>query len=130
MKTVRVVAAIIEDGKTFLAAQRKEGTFRGFWEFPGGKIETGETDQEALRREIWEELGLHIDVGQFFETLEHDYPDFHLSMNCYRCRIRRGRIKLKDHLSASWLDRETAFSVEWIPADLGLVRRYVDKHLN
>ena len=121
MKTVRVAAAIIiQDDKVF-ATQRGYGAFKDGWEFPGGKIEDGETPQEALIREIKEELDTEIEVTDFLETVEYDYPDFHLSMDCFFCTIRSGELVLKEHEAARWLTAETLDSVEWLPADLGLV---------
>ena len=121
MKTVRVAAAIIiQDDKVF-ATQRGYGAFKDGWEFPGGKIEDGETPQEALIREIKEELDTEIEVTDFLETVEYDYPDFHLSMYCFFCTIRSGELVLKEHEAARWLTAETLDSVEWLPADLGLV---------
>ena len=121
MKTVRVAAAIIiRDDKVF-ATQRGYGAFKDGWEFPGGKIEDGETPQEALIREIKEELDTEIEVADFLETVEYDYPDFHLSMDCFFCTIRSGELVLKEHEAARWLTAETLDSVEWLPADLGLV---------
>lgn len=121
MKTVRVAAAIIiRDDKVF-ATQRGYGAFKDGWEFPGGKIEDGETPQEALIREIKEELDTEIEVADFLETVEYDYPDFHLSMDCFLCTVRSGELVLKEHEAARWLTAETLDSVEWLPADLGLV---------
>lgn len=121
MKTVRVAAAIIiQDDKVF-ATQRGYGAFKDGWEFPGGKIEDGETPREALVREIKEELDTEIEVADFLETVEYDYPDFHLSMDCFFCTIRSGELVLKEHEAARWLTAETLDSVEWLPADLGLV---------
>ena len=121
MKTVRVAAAIIiRDDKVF-ATQRGYGAFKDGWEFPGGKIEDGETPQEALIREIKEELDTEIEVADFLETVEYDYPDFHLSMDCFFCTIRSGELVLKEHEAARWLTAETLDSVEWLPADLRLV---------
>ena len=121
MKTVRVAAAIIiQDDKVF-ATQRGYGAFKDGWEFPGGKIEDGETPREALVREIKEELDTEIEVTDFLETVEYDYPDFHLSMDCFFCTIRSGELVLKEHEAARWLTAETMDSVEWLPADLGLV---------
>ena len=121
MKTVKVVAAIIKhDGKIF-ATQRGYGTFKDGWEFPGGKIEQGETPQEALRREICEELETDIEVGDLFDTIEYDYPEFHLSMGCYLCTIRSGSLVLKEHEAAKWLTKEDLDSVDWLPADLTII---------
>lgn len=121
MKTVKVAAAIIIDGNRVFATQRGYGEFKDGWEFPGGKVEPGETPQEALRREIKEELDIEIEIGELFDTVEYDYPNFHLSMNCFLCSIRSGVPELKEHEAAKWLTRETLRSVCWLPADLGLI---------
>ncbi len=121
MKTVKVVAAIIiEEGRVF-ATQRGYGAYKGSWEFPGGKVEPGENPGEALAREIREELDTEIEVGELFDTVEYDYPEFHLSMDCFLCRVTAGDLVLKEHEAARWLTSETIDSVEWLPADLGLV---------
>lgn len=128
MKTVKVVAAIIiENGKVF-ATQRGYGEFKDGWEFPGGKVEDGETPQEALVREIKEELDTEIEVGELLDTVEYDYPKFHLSMDCFICKIKSGDLVLKEHEAAKWLTKETLDSVEWLPADEGLIekiRKYI-----
>ena len=121
MKTVRVVAAIIIHENKIFATQRGYGEFKDGWEFPGGKIEPGETPQEALVREIKEELDIEIEVKDFLETVEYDYPEFHLSMDCFFCTIRSGELVLKEHEAAKWLTMETLDSVEWLPADKGLI---------
>ena len=121
MKVVRVVAAIIIEGDKVFATQRGYGDFKGGWEFPGGKIELNETPQEALVREIREELETEIEVGELLHTVEYDYPSFHLSMDCFICKIKSGDLVLKEHEAAKWLTKETLDSVEWLPADLGLV---------
>ena len=121
MKTVRVVAAIIIHENKIFATQRGYGEFKDGWEFPGGKIEPGETPQEALVREIKEELDIEIEVKDFLETVEYDYPEFHLSMDCFFCTIRSGEPVLKEHESVKWLTSETLESVGWLPADKGLV---------
>ena len=121
MKTIRVVAAIIiENGKVF-ATQRGYGDFKGGWEFPGGKIDAGETPEEALVREIKEELDTEVEVIELLDTVEYDYPNFHLSMDCFICRIKSGNLVLKEHEAAQWLTKETLDSVDWLPADLGLI---------
>ena len=129
MKTVRVVAAIILHENKIFATQRGYGEFKDGWEFAGGKIEPGETSREALVREIKEELDIDIEVKNFLETVEYDYPEFHLSMECFFCTIRSGELILKEHEAAKWLTAETLESVEWLPADRGLIegiRAYLD----
>ena len=121
MKKIRVVAAIIIEGDKVFATQRGYGEFKGGWEFPGGKIESNETPQEALVREIREELETEIEVGELLHTVEYDYPEFHLSMDCFICKIKSGDLVLKEHEAAKWLTKDTLDSVEWLPADLGLV---------
>ena len=123
MKTVRVAAAIIRSGHKIFATQRGYGEFKDGWEFPGGKIEAGETPQEALVREIREELDAEIQVGEKIDCVEYDYPDFHLSMECFWARIRSGELTLKEHEAARWLSREVLDSVDWLPADLSLIRK-------
>ena len=133
MKTVRVVAAIIIHENKIFATQRGYGEFKDGWEFPGGKIEPGETPQEALVREIKEELDIEIEVKDFLETVEYDYPEFHLSMDCFFCTIKSGELVLKEHEAAKWLTAETLESVEWLPADKGLVegvREYLVNQIN
>jgi len=122
-KVIRVVAAIIIDGDKVFSTQRGYGDFKGGWEFPGGKIEAGETPQDALIREIKEELDTDIEVGELLDTVEHDYPTFHLSMDCFICKIKSGNLVLKEHEAAKWLTRDTLDSVEWLPADEGLVEK-------
>ena len=121
MKTIRVVAAIIFDGGKLFATQRGYGAWRDYWEFPGGKIEPGETPQEALAREIREELDTVVSVGDFLCDVEYDYPEFHLSMKCYRCGIVSGEPKLLEHEAARWLGREELQDVRWLPADLQIL---------
>ncbi len=121
MKTINVVAAIIvKDGKVF-ATQRGYGEFKDGWEFPGGKIEAGESPEDALKREIREELETEISVGQLLDTVEYDYPAFHLSMKCYMCGIVSGNLHLVEHESSRWLSKEQLGDVDWLPADAGLI---------
>lgn len=123
MKLVRVAAAVIrKDGRIF-ATQRGYGDYKDGWEFPGGKLEPGETPEEALVREIREELDTEIQVGERITTIEYDYPEFHLSMDCFWCEIVQGRLELKEHEAAKWLTRDTLYSVDWLPADLGVVEK-------
>ena len=122
MKTIEVVAAIIiKDGKVF-ATQRGYGEWQGWWEFPGGKIEAGESPEAALVREIREELDAEIEVGGLLETVEWDYPKFHLTMHCYICSLVSEFMHLNEHEAAAWLTRETIHSVKWLPADEGLIQ--------
>lgn len=117
MKSVEVVAAIIQRDGAYFATQRGYGEFEGMWEFPGGKIELGETHEMALKREIQEELGVDISIEELLCTTNYDYPSFHLTMHCYLCSIAAGKIELREHKSARWLTTETLDSVEWLPAD-------------
>ncbi len=125
MKTIKVVAAVICDSitqkKKIFATARGYGEFKGLWEFPGGKIEAGETPQQALCREIMEELDTKIKVYDLIDTVEYDYPDFHLSMDCFWCEVIEGNLILKEAEAAKWLTRETLDSVNWLPADLALI---------
>ena len=121
MKTIEVVAAIIiKDGKVF-ATQRGYGDWKGWWEFPGGKIEPGEEPRAALVREIKEELDADISVGDLLETVEWDYPSFHLTMHCYICLLNSESMHLNEHEASAWLTKETLNSVQWLPADLALL---------
>lgn len=127
MKTVRVAAAVIRDHNRIFATARGYGVFKGKWEFPGGKIETGETSQEALKREIREELATEIEVGELIDTIEYDYPDFHLTMECFWGKVVNGELELKEHEAAKWLTRENLYSVEWLPADVQLIEKIKEK---
>ena len=121
MKTIEVTAAIIiQDGKVF-ATQRGYGDLKGWWEFPGGKMEPGETPQEALTREILEELDAEIEIGELLDTVEWDYPAFHLTMHCFLCTLISESMHLNEHEDAAWLSAETLHSVKWLPADEGLI---------
>ena len=123
MKQIRVVAAIIHDDKgRIFATQRGYGEWKDFWEFPGGKMEPDESPEEALRREIWEELETRVVVEQLVTTVEWDYPQFHLTMHCYWCHIESGSLTLKEHEAARWLDSGQLESVEWLPADWGILK--------
>ena len=119
--TIRVVAAVIRDGDRIYATQRGYGEYKDGWEFPGGKIEPGETPEEALVREIREELAVTIEVGEKISTIEYDYPKFHLSMDCFWCRIVDGEIHLQEHEAARWLTKEDLAAVDWLPADRRLI---------
>lgn len=123
MKQVEVVAAIIRDteGRVF-ATQRGYGDYKDFWEFPGGKMEAGESPEDALKREIWEELETRIAVERLVQTVEWDYPKFHLTMHCFLCHIESGNLTLKEHEAARWLPKEQLDSVEWLPADWIVVK--------
>ena len=128
MKTIRVVAAIIkavnDKGENIIfATQRGYGEFKGGWEFPGGKIEDGENPEDALKREIMEELGIEIKVGDMIDTIEYDYPNFHLSMDCFLAEIVSGDLVLKEHEDAKWLTKEELDTVDWLPADITLIEK-------
>lgn len=122
-KRIEVVAAIILDKEKVFATQRGYGEFKDGWEFPGGKIEQGETPRQALKREIKEELDIEIEVGELLETVEYDYPNFHLTMHCFLCTIKSGNLVLKEHEAAKWLTGESLDSVGWLPADKGLIQQ-------
>lgn len=123
MKTVNVTAAIIIQENKIFATQRGYGEFKDGWEFPGGKIEKGEKAKEALIREIREELDVEIEVGELLENVEYDYPKFHLSMKCFICKIKSGQLVLKEHEAAKWLTKDQLDSVDWLPADRGLIEK-------
>ena len=118
MKRIRVAAAVIRDGDRIFATQKGYGNYKDWWEFPGGKIEAGETPQQALRREIFEELDTEIEVGELIASVEYDYPEFHLTMDCFWCTVTRGNLVLKEAEDAKWLSKSELMSVKWLPADL------------
>ena len=121
MKTIEVVAAIIREGDKIFATQRGYGEWKDWWEFPGGKMEPGETPEEALVREIREELSTGISVDKFLHTIDYDYPQFHLTMHCYMCSLQNEGMHLNEHEAARWLDKEAIYSVKWLPADIELL---------
>ena len=123
MRVIEVAAAIIYKDGAYFATQRGYGEFEGMWEFPGGKIEPGESNEVALKREIQEELGIDITIDEFLCTTNYDYPSFHLTMHCYICIIETGEIVLREHKSARWLTTETLNNVEWLPADKELLEK-------
>lgn len=127
MKTIRVVAAVIRRESKIFATARGYGDFKGLWEFPGGKIEPGEAPQEALVREIKEELDVDISIGELIDTIEYDYPSFHLSMDCFWCEIVNGDIVLLEAEAAKWLGKEQLYDVQWLPADITLIEKIADK---
>ena len=121
MKTIRVVAAVIRDKEKIFATARGYGEFKGQWEFPGGKVEPGETPQQAIKREIMEELNTEIEVGELIDTIEYDYPTFHLSMDCFWAKVSAGELELKEAEAAKWLTKDELDSVAWLPADITLI---------
>lgn len=126
MKKINVVAAVIKSNNMIFATQRGYGEYKDWWEFPGGKIEEGETPQEALSREIKEELNIEIKVGELVDIVEYDYPDFHLSMQCFLCTVKSGDLVLKEHEAAKWLAKDELESVNWLPADQGVAKNLKD----
>ena len=126
-KKIDVVAAIIRDENRIFATRRGYGDFKGRWEFPGGKVEEGETPEQALVREICEELDTEIKLGEYFDTVEYDYPTFHLSMRCYWCTVKSGGLVLKEHEDSKWLTKETLDSVDWLPADVTVISKIREK---
>ena len=127
MKNIEVVAAIIRKGDEIFATQRGYGDFKDWWEFPGGKMESGETPEEALVREIREELDTEISVDKFIHTVEWDYPKFHLTMHCFMCSLKMDALHLNEHEAARWLNKEGIHSVKWLPADELLLPRIVEE---
>ena len=121
------MAGIVCRENKILATQRGSGEFKDGWEFPGGKLEAGETRVDALKRELREELDMEVVVGEFLETVEYDYPQFHLTMHCYLCQLAKEKFVLKEHEAARWLDKENLYSVEWLPADLSLIEKIAVK---
>lgn len=121
MKNIEVVAAIINDGENVFSTQRGYGEFKGGWEFPGGKIEAGESQENALKREIKEELDIDIEVKKYIGTVNHDYENFHLIMHCYMCTADKNKIKLIEHEAARWLNKSTFMEVDWLPADIKIL---------
>ena len=130
MKQIEVVAAIIHRDGAYFATQRGYGEFEGMWEFPGGKIEPGESREDALKREIQEELGVDIYMKELLCTTEYDYPTFHLTMHCYLCSVASGEIELREHKSAQWLTAEALDTVEWLPADKEIIAKLRANNLN
>lgn len=131
MKQVEVVAAVICRNGKYFATQRGYGEFEGYWEFPGGKVEVGESREEALKREIMEELDTEISIDSFLTTIEYTYPTFHLTMHCFICSVRSGNLVLKEHQSAAWLAKDELDTIDWLPADVEVVRyfRKITTHL-
>lgn len=127
MKTIKVAAAVIcdsfENTTKIFATAKGYGKFKGKWEFPGGKVEQGETSRQALMREIREELDVNIEIGRLIDTVEYDYPDFHLSMDCFLCVVTDGEIVLKEAAEAKWLEKDNLYSVDWLPADISLINK-------
>lgn len=123
MKHVEVAAAIITDGEKYFVTQRGYGAFKGWWEFPGGKIEANESHEEALKREIREELNTEIEIESFFQTVDYDYPDFHLTLHCYLCHVVSGHLELLEAEDARWLEASQLDSVEWLPADWDIIEQ-------
>lgn len=123
MKNILVVAAIIVEGNKIFTTQRGYGEFKGWWEFPGGKIEKGETPEEALKREIKEELDTKIEVIKYVANIEYDYPTFHLSMKCFECRVLEGHLALLEAENAKWVNKEEIDSIDWLPADKTIIEQ-------
>jgi 8-oxo-dGTP diphosphatase len=127
MKSIEVVAAVIQHKGRIFATQRGYGEFKDGWEFPGGKMEPNETPQQALRREIKEELDTDIEVKDLIDTIDYDYPTFHLTMHCFWCTVKSGKLELLEHEDAKWLTKEELESVDWLPADLQLISKIQQK---
>ena len=127
MKSIEVVAAVIQHRGRIFATQRGYGEFKDGWEFPGGKIEPNETPQQSLRREIKEELDTDIEVKDLIDTIDYDYPTFHLTMHCFWCTVKSGKLELLEHEDAKWLTKEELESVDWLPADLQLISKIQQK---
>ncbi|MBR5099053.1 MAG: (deoxy)nucleoside triphosphate pyrophosphohydrolase [Spirochaetales bacterium] len=123
MKKIRVAAAIIRNGNRIFATQKGYGNYKGWWEFPGGKIEEGETPEQALIREIHEELDTTIEVGELISHVQYDYPEFHMDMDCFWCTVKEGHLKLIEAEDARWLGKEDLFSVKWLPADFDVLEK-------
>ena len=128
MKSIRVVAAIIEKDGHIFATQRGYGNYKDWWEFPGGKIEPGETPEQALVREIKEELDTEISVGEHLITVEYDYPEFHLVMDCYICSVVSGQLTLLEHEAAKWLSADDMWQVKWLGADYEVIKAIENKY--
>ena len=128
-KSIKVVAAIIRKGNLVFATQRGYGNYKDWWEFPGGKVEAGETPENALVREIKEELDSEIEVDKLIETIEYDYPKFHLSMDCYWCKVMSGKLTLLEHEAAKWLPIDDLWQVDWLPADVKVVEAIENQYL-
>lgn len=127
MKTIHVAAAVIHSGNRIFATQRGYGEYKDGWEFPGGKLEPGETPEDAIKREIREELDTEISVGELIDTIEYDYPDFHLTMDCFWCEVVSGDLVLKEHEAAKWLDKESLSDVDWLPADISIIGKIKER---
>lgn len=127
MKTIKVVAAVIKRNNKIFVTQRGYGEFKDGWEFPGGKVEKGETKEEALIREIKEELDTVIKVDSYLDTIEYDYPDFHLSMDCFVCSIVEGHLVLKEHEDSKWIKKEEIDTLNWLPADLVIIDKVKER---
>lgn len=130
MKTIKVVAGIIKEDNRIFATQRGYGDFAGYWEFPGGKMETGESQEQALIRELKEELNVIVSVDSFFCTVNYDYPSFHLILHCFLCSIISGELTLVEHKAAKWLDKANLLSVNWLPADITVIDSLLQREHN